>query len=487
MATLSATYLDDLGRVRLELIGPLTNVRYRVQRSTDDEPAWVDVRGAQNMSTVSSTIVDDYEYTPNVINHYRLIVPGFYDSFIRMTANPGVDWGTSDTGQVWNLGASSPGFNLYVDDGVGVMEDSTPTGDTAEMRTDAITGGEDAEITWSGIFPGTSLDEEIEFNVGLRSPAFDTFYESQLVFLDSSGADANAVAIRISKTVSGVFTGLSTLTTIGEWEQNRAWHVRFRVQGPNLQMRAWEDGTDEPVTWTLATTDTDITTGTAIHVRGRKTSGAAYEQWFGPMELQTIPQTIDDTTSVTPVQEGVFLKSITYPLFNRALECVDWQELSRTSRTGFFDIKGRHKILGIADVGSSATFNLTFVSRSKAENRAIVALLTYGGVMLLQPPGDDDSIECPTAYDGIPEGFVMVSDYTQGPTVHTQPIWTWTATFTEVDDSDADGIVPTTITWQLLWDLIGPDGTWEDVWAMWSTWQELWLTPGNPLTFGDLS
>jgi hypothetical protein len=55
-----------------------------------------------------------------------------------------------------------------------------------------------------------------------------------------------------------------------------------------------------------------------------------------------------------------------------------------------------------------------------------------------------------------------------------------------VAQSDAAGILPTTITWVQLWDLIGPEGTWETVWETWQTWQELWSTTGNPLTFGGI-
>ena len=41
MASLSVTYLDDLARVRIQLIDGLPGVRYRVQRSTADDPTWV--------------------------------------------------------------------------------------------------------------------------------------------------------------------------------------------------------------------------------------------------------------------------------------------------------------------------------------------------------------------------------------------------------------------------------------------------------------
>lgn len=704
MVSLNATFLDDLGRVRLELVDPVENVRYRIQRSTEDEPTWVPVRGAQNMSTVSATIVDDYEYTPNIENRYRIVAPSFYDSFNRVypvggalqlsgnagshawapdatgldivdditiaidltldtwqgsmrglvakwvftgdnrsylltleaggelrlwwstdgtsggqevaqssvpvpvgsgrlavratrnagtgdvtfytassfsfsesqwmqlgdvqsstpnlmfsgdgileigawndgsgeqlegivhrvnvsasltvaastAANPnfntqtpgttnfndgignpwtvdgdaeiiefapliGFDWGTADTGQDWNLGGSSPGFGIWVDNGIGVISSGSPGGFVAEMITDSIPGSQDAEIVYSAIMPEQSLDHRVDFNVGLRASDFNNYYQSRISFQDDLATNPKDLHIRISKVVGGVETALTSITTsLGTWTPGVPWNARFRVQGPNLLMRAWEQGTDEPTNWQLSVNDSDLTTGDAVYVSGWKTDGDPYEQWFGPMELHTIPQTVADIAIVTPTQEDVFLKSIQYPLFNKLLECVDWQELTRESRVGFHNVKGRHQILGIADVGSSATFELTFITRSKAENRAVVALLTYGGLLLLQPPGDDESEDCPVAYSGIPGGYVMPGESVQARTVYGKPIWQWTVAFTRVAASDAADIVPTTITWTQLWNLIGDEGTWQDVWDTWPTWQSLWMTDGNPETFGDI-
>lgn len=706
MATLSATYLDDLGRIRLEILAPTANVSYRIERSTDGGLTWQPVRGAQNLGTLSSTIVDDFEYTPNVENLYRLMAPAFFDSFQRdypvgaalvtvgtgtsyastpdnaalditgdidltadfisetwpppadasilakyadstanrgyrldilatgharitwstngtnnfsavstvpipatigqriavratldvdngaggrtatfytakflegafvqlgapvvqagvtsifsntstltvgardsgatarftgmifsarvrngiggaIVANPqfisqspgtvnfvdsagrtwtvqagasieehapvyGSDWGTADTGQLWGLGASSSGFYAYVENGHGVAASETPSGTVMNMVTDQIPGASDAEVTWSAVYFDAPelLDAPIDYDIGLRgtSGGGGSAYVSNIVFRPASSG--YTVQLRILKRVAGIYTVLSNAEVIGTWERAVPWHVRFRVQGSQLSVRAWEQGTNEPANWAITVTDTDIVAGTGVFMNAFKASGTAYRQYFGPIEVNTIPQGAESTAAVTPVQVGVWLKSITYPLFNRELECVDWQELERESRTAFFDIKGRHEILGIADVGSSATFSLTFISYSKAENRAIVALLTYGGLMLLQPPGDDEDEECPTAYSGTPEGYVMAGNSVQSRTVYGKPIWLWTVQFTRVAPSDAAAILPTTITWTQLWELIGPDGTWETVWATWSTWQELWSTNGNPLTFGGIA
>lgn len=701
MATLSVTYLDDLGRVRITLIDGLPGVRYRVQRSTADDPTWVDVRGGGFLSTTQTTILDDYEYTPNILNSYRLVTPAFYDAFdraypsagtlslsglvgsyastpdnaalditgdidlrvdatmtwggaqyglmskytitadqrsylftiesngrlrlirstdgivtssltstvavpistgrlsVRVTLDvnngagghtatfytgtsgvsgswvqlgtpvtmagtitnfsgsapllvgawsngnsgrlvgqvhaaqvrngiagaivanpsfsaqaagttnfvdsagrtwtvepgaeiitiapvPGSNWGTANTGQTWTLGGSSAGFSAYVNNGVGVMGSVTPPGEVAEQTTSAIAGLENGEITWSAIYPDSAnlLDFPVEWSVGLRAADSSNAYESHLEFLTED--DDYGVALRIYRLEANVRTLIGDGGIVGSWIPGIPWHVRFRVQGSTLSARAWQGTALEPSNWGIVAVDTNLVAGNRVYARAAKSGGIAYEQWFGPMEAHTIPVTIADTVTVTPLQDEVWLKSLMYPMLNRVLDCVDWEELERSSRTAFFDIKGRHEILGIADVGSTASFTLTFISRSKAENRAIVALLTYGGLMLLQPPGDDESEDCPVAYSGIPEGYVMSGDYVQSRTVYGKPQWLWTVSFTQVAASDGDAIVPTTITWTQLWQIIGPEGTWEDVWALWSTWQEVWLTSGNPLTFGEL-
>ncbi len=703
MATLTAQYLPTLGRIRLTLGSPTTNVRYRLQRSTDGGTTWVDVRGGSAMGTQGVTIVDDYEYTPNRENQYRVLAPVFYDSFNRaypsggalslpgvsggyastpdnaaldivgdidlridltpnswtgtqdgllgkwttgtnqrsylltlesngrpriwwttggtsgtqltQTANvpvpissgrlslrvtldvnngagghtatfytapggvglssgpwtqlgdprigagvtsifsgsavleigswsagtagvfpgqvhaaqvrngiagaivanpdftpqaagttnfvdsagrtwtvqgtasvitispvPGANWGTADTGQDWNLGASSAGFGLWVNNGVGVSRSTQPSGRIVEQLTDPIPGLEDGDITWSAIYPDAqdTMDHAVEWGVGLRSIDFDNMYESNILF--STESDDFSVELRLGKFIANSYTSLGT-TTLGTWTPGIPWHARFRLQGTSLAAKAWQEGDTEPTNWALFVTDTDIVTGTAVNMRSYKDTGLSFEQWFGPMEAHTIPPTVGAFATITPEQVETFLKSVTYPVLNRELDCVDWNALDRNSRAGFFDIKGRHEILAIADVGSSGSFNLTFVTNDEDTLRGVRALLTYGGILYLQPPGDVEE-DCPTDYSGIPDGYVMWDGHEERHSVRGTNLRGWTVGFTRVAAVDQEGVIPTTMTWQMLWDMIGPEGTWETVWATWPTWQELWLEEGSISSFG---
>jgi len=475
MVTLSAEYLNDLGRVRLTAGDLVANVSYILQRSTDADPDWVDVRGGGNVATTGVTVVDDYEYIPNVANHYRLIAPVFYDSFNRTTVSAAT-WGTADTGQSYVNHATDAGATARVDNGVGIIEDLTPSGNIIEQRaaTDAI--AVDAVATWSAVQPDPALDVQTNYNIGLRSADQNNYYECQLLF--ESEADSRDVRIQLAKRVAGVFTGLTSTLRVGEWTANIPWYAMFRVFGSSLMCKAWPTGADEPRDWQLFATDTDLAAGSGLYIRARKASGAAYEQWYGPIEVRAIPDAVAASTSTIPVQTEVWLKSVAYPLFNWEIECTDWDALTYDSRVGLYDIKGRHEILAITDVGSSGSFGLTFVTRSAAANRSVLALLTYGGVLLLQPPGDVDE-DCPTTYEGIPDGYVVPTTSVRPHSMRGQPLWVWQVSFTQVAAMDTADILPTTITWQMLWALIGDGGTWEDVWEQWDTWQELWLTQGN--------
>jgi hypothetical protein len=475
MVTLSATYLDDLGRVRLTAGALVANVSYTLQRSTDAEPTWVDVRGGGNISTLGVTIVDDYEYIPNVVNHYRLVTPAFYDSFNRVTA-PATTWGTADTGQVYTAFDVDPGATARVDNGVGIIEDATPASDIIEQNAPTDPSAVDAEVTWSAVQPDPALDIQTNYNMGLRSADENNYYECQLIF--ENAVDLRDVRIQLGKRVAGVFTGLTSTLRVGEWTANIPWYAKFRVLGSSLICKAWPTGSDEPRDWQLFVTDPDLVAGSNVHIRARKDGGAAYEQWYGPIEVHAIPELVAATADITPIQTEVWLKSVAYPLFNWQIECTDWDAIGYDSRVGLYDVKGRHHILAVTDVGSSGSFGLTFVTRSAEANVAVLGLLTYGGVLLLQPPGDAVE-DCPVDYSGLPSGYVVSTTSVKPHSMRGQPLWVWQVAFTEVAEMDTENIIPTTITWAMLWALLGEDGTWTDVWAQWLTWQELWLTQGD--------
>jgi hypothetical protein len=90
MPTLTAVYLEDFSRVKLEAGDLDPEVVYSIQRSIDGGTTWVPVRGASNITDGGVTIVYDYEFAPNVENLYELVAPAVSDTFERDTGPGGL-------------------------------------------------------------------------------------------------------------------------------------------------------------------------------------------------------------------------------------------------------------------------------------------------------------------------------------------------------------------------------------------------------------
>lgn len=90
MPTLTAVYLEDFSRVKLEAGDLDPEVVYSIQRSTDGGTTWVPVRGASNITDDGVTVVYDYEFAPNVENLYELVAPAVSDTFERDTGPGGL-------------------------------------------------------------------------------------------------------------------------------------------------------------------------------------------------------------------------------------------------------------------------------------------------------------------------------------------------------------------------------------------------------------
>lgn len=90
MATLTAVYLEDFSRVKLEAGDLDPEVVYSIQRSIDGGTTWVPVRGASNITDGGVTVVYDYEFAPNIENLYELVAPAVSDTFERDTGPGGL-------------------------------------------------------------------------------------------------------------------------------------------------------------------------------------------------------------------------------------------------------------------------------------------------------------------------------------------------------------------------------------------------------------
>src|SRR5690554_4001085 len=129
----SLEYLDDISRIRIEVSELNPAETYIIERSLDQEE-WIIVRGAQQITDDAEFTIDDYEFTPNVENFYRL-----------RAANPGIVLSGEDH--------TTPG--LYLDG-----QDADPENRSYAITPDstAVTG----DISVRASFTKTPEDERTQ-------------------------------------------------------------------------------------------------------------------------------------------------------------------------------------------------------------------------------------------------------------------------------------------------------------------------------------
>jgi chitodextrinase len=100
---------------------------------------------------------------------------------------------------------------------------------------------------------------------------------------------SSAGAVSVQRTSAGVVTTLATLSGARQVSTATQW-IRLRVDGSQISVKTWVDGTPEPVAWTWTGTDTAVTGPGQLyvsHVRGGTNVGAK-TLYLGDLDLTTI-------------------------------------------------------------------------------------------------------------------------------------------------------------------------------------------------------
>ena len=201
------------------------------------------------------------------------------DSFERTVSN---GWGTSDLGGAWTIGAGSAG-QYSVDGARAVL--ILPDNSTYRIALQSMAPVLDQEF--SGSFSLSALPGANSANVYplCRYVDASNHYRFRTGVVPSTGA----VSVWIERVVmaGGTTLASNTLTgvvyTVG---QRMRWRARVAGSYPTrLQYRLWVEGTAEPSTWLVDTTDSDM----ALQVAGR-VGLTFYDQSVG----STLTWTFDD-------------------------------------------------------------------------------------------------------------------------------------------------------------------------------------------------
>jgi hypothetical protein len=369
-------------------------------------------------------------------------------------------WGSADTGQLWNLhtDASTDGvWEVRSGAGRAVAPDSSFGAYSRYLNVNL----DDVDARMDFYMPDikTGANDNAEIVMILRGTTDNDDGYSIHVELDSTTKSTTI-------TIDGA--GTVPTVTLPTWQPGQRWRIRARTVGTVIEARAWNTVNPEPNTWHVTASSMAWASGT-VGLAMLANANDSIDQLFDNFIVTDVPAAAAASASVTPLQADVWLKSIAYPSLNINIGCPLTGPMTRRGRNGIFDVKGTPFPVGIEDVGSTEATTITFVTRSEEENRAVVALLTYGSPLLLQSPPDDDPTGCANARL-TPTGW-----YARGDSVQSRPLvgkraWMWVVPLVRVA-APSSLILPAHMTWDVLWQIAS---TWAEVWDQWSTWAELW-------------
>lgn len=153
---------------------------------------------------------------------------------------------------------TSGGTSAEYGKGSGYMGASSPSAVTRTVRNALTSSQADVRVTGRWHFPSLTGSGSVAY---ARFQARGQGNESDTYEFRLSLTAAGVVACTINRRNAGVSTTVASSTTafsgytVTDWVQ-----FKYEIQGSSpvaLRFKAWKDGTSEPGTWTIDTTDTD--------------------------------------------------------------------------------------------------------------------------------------------------------------------------------------------------------------------------------------
>jgi hypothetical protein len=116
--------------------------------------------------------------------------------------------------------------------------------------------------------------------------------------------------IEISKWVNGTFTFLANATF--SWSTGTNYWMRFRARGTSLRVKVWAENTTEPSSWTVTTTDSDVTEGlTGAYIYHPSSSFYLGSVLAGPLSGLVL-QYKDGSTATHEINETIDTSVVTF-------------------------------------------------------------------------------------------------------------------------------------------------------------------------------
>lgn len=433
----SATYDDELSRVRLSATD-INGSRARIERSTDGVN-WTIVRGSDDIdlsgTAPTSEIdppIDDYEFaTADPPSRY----PSGEDC--PSPVPPGVENIYRFQAYFSDVLNSNPTFETDVSGWTEIF--SVLSHSTAQAHT----GSGSMLITPSGTDPvvGAGTDPPSPVASG------NTYSATAWIFSEDGWSD--------------ILVGLLWLDSGGS-------PISESLSPSNVSVPA--------ATWTeFSVTDTPPSGATDVLMRVLMTNtpSPTDELFVDDATLRLVdgePVVEDECTAfITPILDGVWLKSIYQPFLNQEIVPLGaFQPVARGFRGGVFNVIGRDLPVAVTDVRASRRWVLRLATNTADEAWLMDAIIASGDPLFLHIP-NDSTLPIPSMHIVIDQDALADKRWFSDQRA-------WNLPFIEVA-APGSAVVGSTVTWQTV---LNTYTTWQDVLDNNASWSDLLQTVADP-------
>jgi hypothetical protein len=458
VVTIGAAYASDLSRVRITCSGAPSLADHAVIERSVDEITWFTVRGGSAVTlTAGACQLDDYEFVPGQLNYYRaryvdaadpsVVSIGTLSSANNANVTPGLPAGAADGDVMVLLAAirntagsvnTPAGWTLWTDGGnFRVFVKIYATGDVAPTVT--FSGG----VANADTFGRISLVRNSDYTI------------SNLFQANASAQNVAFPAMAVAPISPDLFMLLGWKQSGGGGGTADGWATSF--------INSVTAG-DDMVGFALNKLSSVDSAAGSVTITG----GSSAISEVALLRFTRRPYVSQETATVTPVIDRVWMKNLQQPFLNRVLTPTGFSEIELPSRSGSFVVANRSKSFAVTEVRGGNEFTLTVKTETDSEREDLQAVLASGDVVLLQLPHD---------FKRFPGGYYLIQDVKIRRASATFGTRRYFDLQLEETSAPSFELVGNTVTWQ---GIINSYATWADLIADNPTWQDVMNRIGTP-------
>lgn len=464
--TVTLTYDSNLARVRVDATALAAADVATIERSVD-QIQWTVCRGGSAWPCTAGAFdltFDDYEFEDGVPNYYR--VRGIETAAITFLGA-----GTAATGNNASVVPTLPAG--LVEGDLMVCFASIRNSGTGTVNIPAVEA-QGWEVIWSfGTTEGVQRNgtlfgrryvsgdvaPTISFSGGVanadtlaRIEAWRSAGLSPVTGIDQLNASAQDVAYPALTIPQDGMLIIDGLWKQDDFSATPSGRPEF-ISGGNWVSTAGDDA-GMAMYYQIQTDATNLASGSHT-----VTGGAAAISRSVTVALAHAEFLNEQTNSITPDLDGVWLKSLRFPFLNRKVNVLDYSDIQRQDNNGVFHVLGRTLPVAVTDARGSREWTMTVWTETAGDAADLDTVLASGDLEFIHVPAD-----CT-----VPGGYVVVGTTTERKTRPHAVRRHFDLPVTEVAAPKQDSM-GSTATWQTVldnyatWaDLIADKATWADV------------------------